>query len=273
VGSALGITGGHCDDTGFIPGVMELGPEDGVADGLDEVVKAVRYQIKHGARWIKICATAGVLSLEGSVGAQQYSKEEMQAIVEEARRHDVRVMAHAHGTEGIIAASEAGVASIEHGSILNDEAIRIMKGQGTYLVPTLWVGPLMPEGAPVEMIRKNDEMMRHVSHSIRMAVRAGVKIAFGTDAGVFPHGENAREFRALVEAGLSPVEAIRTATIHAAELLEAKDRGLLAPGLLADIIAVPSNPLDDVRALEQVSFVMKGGKIFKKPAAAADPRR
>jgi imidazolonepropionase-like amidohydrolase len=222
-GYMLGITGGHCDVTGFIPGVAEHGPLEGIADGADEVLKAVRYQIKHGARVIKTCATAGIMSFEASGGAQQYTEAELRVMVEEATRHEIPVAAHAHGTEGILAAVRAGVASIEHGSILNDEAIVLMKRKGTFLVPTLYTWRA-PGDYPPLIVKKTAEMKPHVDQSVRAAIRAGVKIAFGTDSGTFPHGENAKEFAILVELGMSPLEAVRTATLRAAELLGIEDR-------------------------------------------------
>jgi imidazolonepropionase-like amidohydrolase len=231
---AIGITGGHCDITGFAPGVAMQDPLHGVADGVDQVVQAVRMQIKYGAQVIKICATAGVLSYDATVGAQQLSEAEMRAIVEEAARHGLKVAAHAHGTEGIKAAVRAGVASIEHGSMLDDEAISLMKQHGTYLVPM-------------------------ADASFRKAVAAGVKIAFGTDAAVLPHGMNAKEFSKYTAAGMSPIDAIRTATLNAADLLGKSDRGEIATGKLADLIAVRGDPLADITATERVMFVMKGG--------------
>ncbi len=263
-GHALGITGGHCDVTGFAPGVRELGPEQGVADGVDEAVKAVRYQIKHGAKVIKICATAGVLSFEESVGAQQFSDEEMRAIVEEAARHDVKVAAHAHGTEGIIAASNAGVASIEHGSILDEEAIDVLKRNGTYLVPTTYlVEAIDLEILPPPIRAKAEYVLPIATESLQMAIQAGVPIAFGTDSAVYPHGDNAREFGVLVKRGMAPIEALRAATIHAADLLGVNDRGTIEIGKLADLVAVPGSPLEDITVTERVSFVMLGGEIFK----------
>ncbi|MGB7921722.1 MAG: amidohydrolase family protein [Pyrinomonadaceae bacterium] len=265
-GHSIGITGGHCDTTGFAPGVTERGPETGVADGPDAALKAVRYQIKHGAKVIKICATAGVLSLEGPVGAQQLSETEMRTIVEEAKRHGVKVAAHAHGTEGIIAAVRAGVDSIEHGSMLNDEAIRLMKERGVYLVPTTYVADAIRlDALPPSIRAKAEYVIPLAKQSVQRAIRAGVKIAFGTDAAVIPHGQNAKEFGALVARGMSPIDAIRTATVNAADLLGVSDRGHIAPGLLADLVAVPGNPLDNVRVLEDVRFVMKGGQIYKRP--------
>lgn len=265
-GHSLGITGGHCDVTGYAPGVQEQGPEEGVADGIDEVLRAVRYQTKHGAKVIKICATAGVLSFEGPVGAQQFSEDEMRAIVEEAARHGLRVAAHAHGTEGIKAAVRAGVASIDHGSMLDDEAIELMKERGTYLVPTTHLADALDVDALPPPIRaKAEAVIPLAKESLRRAIAAGVRIAFGTDAAVIPHGENAKEFAALVDRGMSPVEALRTATIHAADLLGVSDRGRIAAGLLADMIAVRGDPLQDVRTMEDVVFVMKGGRIYTSP--------
>lgn len=265
-GHSLGITGGHCDITGYIPGVLEQGFEHGIADGTDEVIKAVRYQIKHGAKVIKTCATAGVLSFEGPVGAQQYSEEELRAMVEEAARHGIKVAAHAHGTEGIIAAVRAGVASIEHGSILNDEAIRLMKENGTYHVPTTYlVDAIDLEALPAPIRAKAEYVLPIARESLRKSIRAGVNIAFGTDAAVFPHGDNAREFAVYVQLGMTPLEAIRTATLNAIDLLGVDDRGVIEAGRLADIVAVPGNPLEDIRVLERVGFVMHGGKTIKKP--------
>jgi imidazolonepropionase-like amidohydrolase len=265
-GHALSITGGHCDVTGFAPGVRELGPEEGVADGKEALLRAVRYQIKQGAQVIKTCATAGVLSFEGPVGAQQFSEEELRVIVAEAQRHGLKVAAHAHGTEGILAAVRAGVASIEHGSILNDEAIHLMKDRGTYLVPTTYLaGALNMDVLPPPIRAKAEHLLPIAKESLRRAIQAGVPIAFGTDAGVYPHGDNAKEFAALVEAGMTPLETIRAATLNAADLLGVTDRGVIAPGRLADLVAVPGNPLTDVKVLENVKFVMRGGKIVKQP--------
>jgi imidazolonepropionase-like amidohydrolase len=263
-GHAIGITGGHCDDTGWAPGIRELGPKDGVANGVDQVVEAVRYQIKHGARVIKVCATAGVLSFDATVGAQQLSDDELRAIVEEAARHGLKVAAHAHGRQGIKAAVRAGVASIEHGSILDDEAIALMKQKGTYLVPTAYLLTHMNLASlPPTIAAKAKEVIPLAQESHRKAIRAGVKIAFGTDAAVYPHGENAGEFAVYVGYGMKPIDAIRTATLNAADLLGVTDRGVIAAGRLADLIAVPGNPLEDVRVLERVSWVMKGGVVYK----------
>ncbi len=271
-GHMIGITGGHCDVTGFQPGVAETGPRDGIADGEAEVLKAVRYQIKHGARVIKTCATAGIMSFEESAGAQQYTDAELMTMVEEASRHGVPVAAHAHGPEGIAAAVRAGVASIEHGSMLDEKAIALMKERGTFLVPTVYTWRV-PGDYPPLIERKIAEMQPHVDGSVRAAVRAGIRIAFGTDSGTYPHGENAREFAELVGLGMSPAGAIRAATVDAAELLRLNDRGRIAAGLLADLIAVPGDPLKDIRVLEDVRFVLFGGRVVRHDAAGREATR
>jgi imidazolonepropionase-like amidohydrolase len=268
-GHAISITGGHGDLSmwdNFTYGIIENGYKHGIADGVDEVVKAVRYQIKHGAKVIKVVATAGILSLEGTAGAQQYSVEELNAIVKEATRHGIKVAAHAHGTQGIIDASNAGVASIEHASILSNEAIKVLLKNKTYIVPTAYLNePHDVSFLPLPMLRKAEQMMPIAMESHRKAIKEGVKFAFGTDAGLpkeIAHGENAKEFSALVRLGMTPINAIRTATINAAELLGTEDRGELKNGMLADIIAVDGNPLQNIKLLEKVSFVMKGGKVY-----------
>jgi imidazolonepropionase-like amidohydrolase len=263
---SIGITGGHCDETGWAPGVLELGPEHGIADGPDEAVEAVRYQIKHGARFIKICATAGVLSYEASVGAQQFSDEEMTAIVEEATRHGASVAAHAHGTAGIKAAVRAGVASIEHGSILDDEAIQLMLEHGTFLVPTNYLtGAMDLESLPPSIRAKAEYIIPEMDRSLSAAIAAGVPVALGTDAAVYPHGDNAKEFTAYVEAGMTPLQAIQSATLRTSELLDMTDRGRIEAGLLADLVAAPGNPLEDVSVLERIAFVMKDGVVYVLP--------
>ena len=260
-GYAIGITGGHADETGFRPGLLTRGPEQGIADGPDECRKAVRAQLKYGAKVIKCIATAGVLSFEDSVGAQQLSDEELQAIVDEASRHGVKVCAHAHGTKGILAAVKAGVASIEHGSMIDAECIAEMKKRGTYLVPTSYLQTAIDlNNLPPKIRAKAESILPVGRKNLKTAIAAGVKIAFGTDAAVIPHGMNAHEFAVYVECGMSPIDAIRTATLNAADLLGVKDRGEIAPGLIADLIAVPGNPLEDVTVLEHPSFVMHGGQ-------------
>ena len=262
-GHGLSITGGHCDVTGLAPGLLEKDWRSGVADGVDEVVKAVRYQAKQGAKVIKICATAGVLSFEESVGAQQFSAAEMRAAVEEAARHGLAVAAHAHGTEGIKAAIRAGVTSIEHGSILDDEAIALMREHGTWLVPTSYLADAIDlDALPAPIRAKAESVLPLMRQSLRRAIAGGVAIGFGTDAAVFPHGDNARELAVYVDLGMSPLQAIRSATTVAAEVLGVTDRGAIAPGKLADLIAVPGNPLEDVRAFEDVRFVMQGGRVI-----------
>jgi imidazolonepropionase-like amidohydrolase len=261
----IGITGGHCDETGWAPGVNELSWKQGVADGVDEVVKAVRYQIKHGAKVIKVCATAGVLSFDATLGAQQLSDEELRAIVQEANRHGLKVAAHAHGTEGIKAAVRAGVASIEHGSMLDDEAIGLMRRNGTYLVPTAYLlSTFHFDSMPPPIAAKARQVIPLAQESHRRAIRAGVKIALGTDAAVYPHGDNARELATYVDYGMRPADALRAATVNAADLLGVTDRAVIAAGKLADLIAVRGNPLEDVKTVQQVLWVMKGGVVVKE---------
>ncbi len=265
-GHFISITGGHCDITGFAPGIHELGPKAGIADGVDEVIKAVRYQAKHGVRVIKVCATAGVFSFSNNapVGAQQYSLAELEAIVAEATRHGLRVAAHAHGTDGINAAVRAGVASIEHGSILSEASIELMKERGTYLVPNLYINGLeLPPDTPAATVAKNEYLKPLVDRSLEMAYEAGVKMALGSDSGVYPHGDNGREFAALVAKGIPAAYALQMGTIFAADLLGVEDRGRVAAGLRADLIAVPGNPLRDIAVMEDVRFVMKQGVVYK----------
>jgi len=267
----IGITGGHCDTNGYRPDAWpEPGIARGIVNGVDEAIKAVRYQIKYGADVIKICATGGVLSAGDAVGVPQLTFEEIRAIVQTAAMAERRVAAHAHGTEGIKTAIRAGVASIEHGSMLDEEAIRLMKEHGTYLVPTLMAFETVVAGARSGKLapwsaKKALEIEPHARRSIQMAIRAGVNIAFGTDAGVFPHGENAEEFRLLVQAGMTPMQAIQSATVHAARLLGVEDElGTIEPGKLADLIAVRGDPLQDITRLKHVDFVMKGGVVYKR---------
>jgi imidazolonepropionase-like amidohydrolase len=267
-GHMITITGGHGDlIMGMAENFGELGPESGVVNGVDEAIKAVRYQIKHGARVIKIHATAGVLSLEDSVGAQQLNNQEMEAIVAEAARHHIKVAAHAHGAEGIIAAINAGVSSIEHGSLLNDKGIKLMKKKGVYLVPTTGlVDEVIKNSAKMnpKMAKKAQYVLPLAQKNLSIAIKAGVKIALGTDAPLILHGENAKELTALVERGMTNKEALKSATINSADLLGLTDRGEIKVGSLADIIAVDANPLEDIKTMEAVRFVMKGGKVYKK---------
>jgi len=263
-GHYLSITGGHCDVTGFAPGVMELGPNQGIANGVDEILRAVRYQAKHGVKVIKVCATSGVFSAGTQPGAQQYSDLELRTIVEEASRHGLKVMAHAHGSEGIMAAVKAGVASIEHGSMLTPEIIKEMKKRGTYYVPTIYLKDIpLPENTPQNTVDKSDFLGPFIETSFRMAVDSGINIAFGTDSGVLRHDDVGKEFYAMVRRGMTPLHALQTATINAADLLGVDDRAELKAGKLADIIAVEGNPLSDIRVMEWVTFVMKDGEIVK----------
>jgi imidazolonepropionase-like amidohydrolase len=266
-GHALSISGGHCDQSmGFAPGAGVPEYLSGTADGVEEVLKAVRHQVKHGAKVIKICATAGVLSFEGPAGAQQYSLEELRAAAEEAHRHGLRIAAHAHGTEGIIASSEAGIDSIEHNSMMTDEAAAILKKNGSFLVPNLYlIDTLKTTELPPALAAKQAKLGPLAVESFKRALKQGLKISFGTDAGVFPHGDNAKEFTARVAQGDTPLHAIRSATIVNAELFGTPDRGRIEPGLLADLVAVAGNPLENVKLLEDVRFVMKGGVVYKTP--------
>lgn len=267
-GHMLSPTGGHGDLSGFSP-YLHFNNFDGVADGVDEIRKKIRWQVKNGIDLTKFCATAGVLSEEESAGAPQYSFAEMQAIVEESARWGRKVAAHAHGAEGIKLAVKAGVNSIEHGTLIDAEGVAMIKERGTFLVPTIYVGYAVEKHGgewklPEKLIEKARRINQQKRESLQQAFRSGVKIAYGTDAGVFAHGENAADFRYLVEFGLTPMQAIQTATINAADLLGQTEKlGTLQPGKFADLIAVTKNPLQDVTALEQVSFVMQGGVVYR----------
>jgi len=265
-GHAITPTGGHLDPTmfaAFAPGIMQLTLEEGIANGVDEVRKAVRYQIKHGAQLIKVCASGGVMSHTGTAGAQHYSDEELRAIVDEAHRRGLKVAAHTHGADAVRHAVEAGIDCIEHGFLLDDETIKLMAERGTFLVPTTYLieGMDISRAAP-ELQAKAAEIFPRARTVVSRAVAAGVKIAAGTDAPAIPHGRNAQELIALVDRGMTPLQVLRAATVNAAELLGVDDRGLIEPGLLADLVAVPGNPLEDISVLADVRFVMKGGKVY-----------
>ena len=265
---SIGSTGGHADLTGFSP-YLEFKNFSSIADGPDEIRKMVRIQVKNGADWIKMHATAGVLSEEESVGAPQYSLEEMKVLVDEAAMWGRRVAAHAHGTEGIKRAVRAGVASIEHGSLIDDEGIQLMKEKGVYLVADIYnddyiLAEFSRLGYPDKIIEKEKKVGRLQRENFQKAVRAGVKVAYGTDAGVYPHGGNGKQFVHMVRWGLTPMQAIQSATINAADLLQQTNHlGSIQPGRYADIVAVPSDPLEKVEVLENVPFVMKGGAVIK----------
>jgi imidazolonepropionase-like amidohydrolase len=265
---SLGATGGHCDNNLLPPRFNHF--SGGVADGPWEIRKKVRENAKYGADLTKFCATGGVLSKGDSVGGQQYSLEEMVAIVVESHLHERRVAAHAHGTEGIKVAIQAGVDSVEHASLIDDEGIRMARESGTFLVMDIYVDTYILEmgeaaGFLPESLEKERIVGQAQRDNFRKAHEAGVRMAFGTDAGVYPHGNNARQFAYMVQYGMTPMAAIQAATVHAAELLGwPGDVGAIESGMYADIIAVAGNPLEDIRELEDVRFVMKGGEVYKQ---------
>jgi imidazolonepropionase-like amidohydrolase len=266
-GHAITPTGGHLDATMFqnlAPGIMPLSVEEGIANGVPEVRKAVRYQIKHGAGQIKISATGGVMSHSTAPGAQQYSDEELEAIVDEAHRAGISVAAHGIGDQGIRACVRAGVDCIEHGFLASDETLEMMAEHGTFLVSTTFLADSLDVSkSPPNIQAKAAEVFPIAKAMLGRAAKAGVKIACGTDAPGIPHGDNAKELAAMVRRGLTPTAALRAATVTSAELLQVTDRGRLAPGLLADIIAVPGDPTQDITMTESVSFVMKDGRVYK----------
>ncbi len=270
-GHSFGITGGHCDENGYTPGLEDRDYRTGVADGADEGRKAVRYQVKYGADVIKICATGGVLSEGDAVGATQYTLEEMKAIVDEAHKLDRKVAAHAHGTEGIKLAVQAGVSSIEHGSFLDEEGARMMAQRGTFLVPTISAGEFVEKAAKSGRLtglraEKALAAAAGMRKSVRLAVKNGVPIALGTDAGVGEHGANGHEFTLMVTwGGMTPMQSITAGTSSAAKLLGwDKHVGTLAAGKWADIVAVPGDPTKDITVMERPSFVMKGGVVYRQ---------
>jgi imidazolonepropionase-like amidohydrolase len=264
----LSATGGHGDVNGMSP-YLRFEGFSGIANGVDQIREKIRFEVKYGADLIKVLASAGVLSEEESVGAPQYSQEELNAVVEEATMWGRKVAAHAHGAEAIKRAVRAGVASVEHGSLIDDEGIRLMKERGTYLVADIYnddyiIAEYTRLGFPQKIIEKERLVGRQQRENFKKAVRAGVKIAFGTDAGVYPHGWNAKQFAHMVRWGTTPMQAIQAATVNAADLIGWADRvGALEPGKFADVIAVVGDPLQDVTVLEHVVFVMKGGQVVK----------
>ncbi|ALK97334.1 Xaa-Pro dipeptidase [Massilia sp. WF1] len=271
-GYAIGIQGGHCDNN-LLPHDFHY-VENGVADGPWAGRTKVREMAKYGADVIKICASGGVLSKGDEPGAQQLTLEEMKAIVDEAHKLGRRVAAHAHGASSIRDAILAGVDSVEHASLVDDEGIRLAREHGTYFVMDIYNDDyILQEGAKAGMLKESLDKERALGQlqrdNFRKAFQAGVKMAFGTDAGVYPHGDNARQFRYMVQYGMSPMQAIQAATINAADLLGWKDRvGSVSPGKYADLIAVSGDPLKDTAELTRVKFVMKGGAVVKGAAAA-----
>ena len=269
-GPPLGITGGHCDDN-LLPFERHVTSE-GVADGISGVQHKTREVIKYGADLVKICATGGVLSKGDDPQASQYTLEEMKAIVADAHRLGRKVAAHAHGAQGILWATEAGVDSIEHGSYIDDAAIAAMKQHGTYLVPTMYLQTWMLEnaqsiGLPAMYAGKMRQVTEVARKNVSHAFASGVRVAFGTDAAVYPHGLNAHEFNVYVQMGMTPIQAIQTATVNAADLLGWSDRiGTLEIGKFADIVAVKGDPSKDVTTLEHPVFVMKGGVMYRNEA-------
>lgn len=266
-GPALSITGGHCDEN-LLPFEYHATSE-GAADGIEAVQHKTREIIKYGADVIKVCATGGVLSKGDDPNASQYTMEEMKAIVADAHRLGRKVAAHAHGAQGVRWASEAGVDSVEHGHLMDDAAIAALKKNGTYLVPTLYLIDWNRENAatrklPPYAAKKMEMVSLQAQNNAKKAFQAGVKIALGTDAAVYPHGLNAHELAVYVRLGMSPAQAIQTATVNAADLLGWSDRvGSLDAGKFADIIAVDGDPTQDVTTLQHVKFVMKGGVVYK----------
>lgn len=273
-GRIIATTGGHGDPTnGLRSGLVgDPGPVEGVINGADEARKAVRQRYKDGADLIKITATGGVMSLTSDIESAQFTEDEIRAVVETARDYGFHVAAHAHSAEGMKRAIRAGVHSIEHGTLMDDEAIALFVEYGTWWVPTLSAGRAVvaladiPGRLPDVVRAKVLRLKPRVMEALPRAYAAGVNIAFGTDAGPAPHGENGREFVYMVEGGMPPLETIRSATLHTAQLLGIEDEiGTIAPGKLADIVATPEDPGDDIETMTRVSFVMKGGKVYKQP--------
>ena len=271
--NALGSTGGHCDPfAGYTRGLFgrESGVTDGVINGADQARLAVRYNVNHGADVIKTCATGGVLSLTDDVDTPQLTQAELDALVDEAHALKRKTAAHAHGASGAKRAIQAGIDSIEHGSFLDDEALDMMKARGTYFVPTLMavqgLKEMLSDGyVPPAIEAKARAAMASVDAVVRKAIAKGVKIAVGTDAAVYPHGRNAGELVRLVELGMRPAAALQAATRVDAELLGVDARtGTLEPGKLADIVACPGNPLEDIHQVEKIRFVMKDGVVYRK---------
>jgi imidazolonepropionase-like amidohydrolase len=276
---AIGSTGGHCDESGgFRAGLFgrETGPMEGVINGADQARYAVRLMHKYGADIIKVCATGGVLSLADDVDTPQLTQEELNAIVDEAHALRRKTAAHAHGNEGAKRAIRAGIDSIEHGSFLDDEALDMMKQRGTFLVPTLIAGESLREAIakglflPPAIVEKTNAALASKSQMFQRALAKGVKIGFGTDAAVYPHGRNAEEFYLMTDLGMKPIDALKAGTSVDAELLGLADKiGTLEAGKLADVVAVPGDPVQNIRQTEHVFFVMKEGVIYRNDRGAA----
>jgi imidazolonepropionase-like amidohydrolase len=273
---AIGATGGHCDETGFREGALgkETGPEDGVVNGPDEARRAVRLAHKYGATVIKTCATGGVLSLGDAVDTPQLTQAELDALVDEAHALRLKTAAHAHGAEGAKRAIRAGIDSIEHGSFLDDEALNLMKEKGTYYVPTLMAAEGLREqiqkgvAIPPAIRPKAEAAILAIRETFQKALAKGVKIGLGTDAAVYPHGRNAEEFHQMVDLGMKPIAALKAGTSADADLLGLADKiGTLEAGKLADVVAVPGDPVANIRQTEHVFFVMKEGVIYKNQKA------
>ena len=274
---AIGATGGHCDETGYREGALgpETGPDVGVVYGADEARRAVRLAHKYGATVIKTCATGGVLSLADAVDTPQLTQAELDALVDEAHALKLKAAAHAHGNEGAKRAVLAGIDSIEHGSFLQDDTLQLMKTKGTYYVPTLMAVQGLSEqiakgvAIPPAIRVKADAAIASVHKTFAKAVTMGVKIGLGTDAAVYPHGRNAEEFHQMVDLGMKPIDALKAGTSNDADLLGLADKiGTLEAGKLADVVAVPGDPSQNIRQTEHVFFVMKEGKIYKNEPAA-----
>ena len=270
---AIGTTGGHADPTnGYRKDLMgDPGPKEGVVNNVDDARKAVRQRYKNGADWIKITATGGVLSVAKNGQNPQFTEEEIEAIVTTGKDYDLQVAAHAHGDDGMQRAVKAGVKTIEHGTLMSEATADLMVEHGTYYVPTLSAGKYVAEKAkikdyyPAIIVPKALEIGPQLQKTFAMAYKKGVNIAFGTDAGVFPHGDNAKEFGYMVEAGMPAMNAIQSATFESAKVLKAEDKlGQVAPGFKADIIAVNEDPIKNIDTLNEVIFVMKSGQVVKE---------
>jgi imidazolonepropionase-like amidohydrolase len=271
-GHAITPYGGHLDPTVFqrlAPGIMPLSVAEGIANGVGQVRECVRYQIRHGAKVIKVSASGGVMSHSTGPGSQQYSDDELVAIADEAHRAGLRVAAHAIGDSAVRACIRAGIDCIEHGFLAEDDTIRMMAEHGTFLVSTTYLTDAMDiERAAPELQKKAAEVFPKAKAMLPKAVAAGVKIACGTDAPAVPHGDNAKELGALVDRGMTPAQALRAATVTSAELIAMDDElGRLAPGYLADVVAVPGDPSEDITVTQDVRFVMKDGVVHKSPDA------